>query len=81
MELQYRVFGKVNKAFILRGMHFGYGFNFDFCVTEEELQFVKERSDVKKIKDLQEKVSSKNPITLKVKKETLNNELQRTKKN
>lgn len=81
MELKYRVLGKVNNAFILRGLHFASGFNIDVSVTEEELSFVKERCNIKEIKDLKQKTITQSPVVPKVKKETLNNELQRTRKN
>jgi hypothetical protein len=52
MELQYRVLGKVNNAFILRGLHFANERTIDFVVKESELEFVKQRCDIADIKVL-----------------------------
>ena len=57
MELQYRVLGKVNNAFILRGLHFASERPIDFCVKESELGFVKQRCDIAELKVLNNLVS------------------------
>lgn len=56
MKLEYRLKGKVQKSFILRGMTFYIGENFDFVVYENELSFVKERCTISEIIDLNKKV-------------------------
>ena len=72
MEFKYRVLGKVNNAFILRGLHFTNGYNIDFCVNENELAFVKERCEVKEVKELKPKVATQSPTIPSVKKESQN---------
>ena len=72
MELKYRVLGKVNNAFILRGLHFASGFNIDFCVSGDELAFVKERCDIKEVKELKPKVAPQSPAIPTVEKESQN---------
>jgi hypothetical protein len=72
MELQYRVLGKVNNAFILRGLHFASGFNIDFCVTAEELPFVKERCEIKEVKEMKPKVAPQSPAIPNAVKESQN---------
>lgn len=52
MLFKYRVKGKVNNRFVLRGLLFNIGFPIDFCVSESELDFVKAHIDVKEIIDL-----------------------------
>lgn len=56
MKLEYRIKGKVQKSFILRGLTFRIGEDVDFVVYENELAFVKERCDVSELIDLNKKV-------------------------
>lgn len=56
MKLEYRIKGKVQKSFILRGLAFRIGEDIDFVVYENELAFVKERCDVSELIDLNKKV-------------------------
>ena len=72
MEFKYRVLGKVNNAFILRGLHFACGVSIDFAVNENELAFVKERCDIKEVKELKPKVDTQSPAIPNVKKESQN---------
>lgn len=53
MNYRYRVQGRVEKPFILRGMFFGIGADIDNYITEKELVFVKERCALTKIVDIQ----------------------------
>ena len=55
MKFKYRVKGKVEKAFIIRGLHFAIDSDIDFCITENELVFVKGRCRVDELIDLSEK--------------------------
>ena len=43
MGLKYRVKGKVEYAFILRGIHFASGMSIDLTLNENELNFIKDR--------------------------------------
>lgn len=61
MNYRYRIKGTVEKAFILRGMHFRIGTSFDTPILESELTFVKERCKISDIVDT-EQVSDQNPI-------------------
>ena len=72
MELQYRVLGKVNNAFILRGLHFASGFNIDFSVTADELPFVKERCEIKEVREMKPQVDTQSPAIPKAVKESQN---------
>ena len=72
MELQYRVLGKVNNAFILRGLHFASGFNIDFSVTADELPFVKERCEIKEVRELKTQSTPQSPAIPKAVKESQN---------
>lgn len=72
MELQYRVLGKVNNAFVLRGLHFANGFNIDVYVSGNELAFVKERCDIKEVKEVKPKVALQSPAIPIVEKESQN---------
>ena len=56
MKLEYRIKGKVQRSFILRGLAFRIGEDIDFVVYENELAFVKERCDVSELIDLNKKV-------------------------
>ncbi len=74
MQYRYRVEGKVEKSFILRGAYFAVGSTIEFCVTESELSFVKERCKLAKIVDLQKKVETPNPVSNVVKPHTTNSQ-------
>lgn len=52
MNYKYRVEGRVEKAFILRGMHFRIGGTIDNLILESELAFVKEHCRLDKVEDL-----------------------------
>lgn len=52
MNYRYKVKGRVEKAFILRGMYFRVGSPIDNQITESELSFVKERCKLEKVEDL-----------------------------
>lgn len=53
MNYRYRIKGVAEKAFILRGAHFRIGNAFDTVITENELDFVKERCKIDAIDDMQ----------------------------
>ena len=72
MGLRYRVFGKINNSFILRGLHFESGREIDFVVSESELAFVKERCDITEVKELKPNVNTKTPKSQNVAKESQN---------
>ena len=55
MKLKYRLKGKVERSFILRGVHFAPNCDIDFCIAESELAFVKDRCRVTDIIDLEPK--------------------------
>ena len=55
MTKKYRVKGKVEGAFILRGLHFAVDSDIDLCIYESELQFVQERCKVAELINLQDK--------------------------
>lgn len=52
MQYRYRVLGKVEHSFILRGAYFEVGSMIDFHITDSELSFVKERCELTQIYDL-----------------------------
>lgn len=52
MNYKYRVEGRVEKAFILRGMHFRIGGTIETAILESELAFVKERCELDKVEGL-----------------------------
>lgn len=58
MQYRYRVVGKVKQSFILRGAYFGIHSTIDFYITENELEFVKERCSLDTIEDLQKAENS-----------------------
>lgn len=58
MQYRYRVIGKVKQSFILRGAYFGINDTIDFYITENELEFVKERCSLDTIEDLQKAENS-----------------------
>jgi hypothetical protein len=52
MNYRYKVKGAVEKAFILRGMHFRIGGSIETVILESELAFVKERCTLEKVEDI-----------------------------
>ena len=62
MQYRYRVVGKVVQPFILRGAYFIKGSEIDFCITESELNFVKERCELEEVKDLQKATETTNSV-------------------
>ena len=60
MNYRYRVEGRVEKAFILRGMHFRIGGTIDTVILESELPFIKERCELNKVED---KTAPSQPIS------------------
>lgn len=52
MQYRYRVLGKVEQSFILRGAYFAIGSEIDFHITESELPFIKEMCKLTQICDL-----------------------------
>ena len=52
MNYKYRVEGRVEKAFILRGMHFRIGGTINTMILESELAFIKERCELNKVEEL-----------------------------
>lgn len=52
MIFKYRVKGKVESAFILRGLHFAVSSDIDFCIKENELQFIKDRCRIEELINL-----------------------------
>lgn len=58
MEFKYRVIGKVNNSFILRGLHFAIGSNIDFVIYESEFEFIKAHCQCKNITHLGEKAEN-----------------------
>ena len=55
MKFKYRFKGKVNSQFVLRGFLFKVGSNIDFCVSENELEFVKKHCEAIDIIDRESK--------------------------
>ena len=64
MKFKYRVKGKVNSQFVLRGMLFKKDTNLDFCVSEKELTFVKEHCSLDSIIDREPKLIVETPKTI-----------------
>ena len=62
MQYRYRVLGKVEQSFILRGAYFAIGIYIDFYIQESELPFVKERCKIDNMVDLQEKTETENSV-------------------
>ena len=56
MKFKYRVKGKVNSQFVVRGMLFRVDTNIDFCVSENELTFVKQHCSIESITNIQSKL-------------------------
>lgn len=63
MQYRYRVIGKVEHSFILRGAYFKIGSEIDFYITESEIDFVKERCKLETIEDLQKSTNAGNSIS------------------
>lgn len=55
MKFRYRFKGKVNSQFVIRGMLFKVGSNIDFCISDKELEFVKQHCTVLEIIDREPK--------------------------
>lgn len=63
MNFKYRVKGKVNGAFILRGLHFEIDSVLDIYIRESELEFLKKRVSISELIDLSEKpVETPQPV-------------------
>ena len=62
MNYRYRVKGRTEKAFILRGMYFRIGAEFNNQITESELPFVQSHCSVTEIVDLKAKTIASQPI-------------------
>ena len=62
MAFKYRVKGKVERAFIIRGLHFDVGSEIDFYVTEKELEFVKERCQIAELIDSTKPIDNPTPM-------------------
>lgn len=63
MQYRYRVEGKVEHSFILRGAFFGINDTINFYITESELDFVKERCKLNVIEDTQKPTNADNSIS------------------
>ena len=62
MNYRYRVKGRVEKPFILRGLDFNIGGTIDTSILESELAFVKERCKLENISDSYSQSLSSQPI-------------------
>ena len=63
MTKKYRVKGKVNSPFILSGLYFAIDSDMDFCISENEIEFVKERVSISELIDLSKKaIESPEPV-------------------
>lgn len=60
MQHRYKVEGKVEHSFILRGAFFGINDTINFYITESELEFVKERCKLDIIEDMQKSTETEN---------------------
>lgn len=63
MQYRYRVEGKVEHSFILRGAFFGINNTINFYITESELDFVKERCKLDVIEDMQKPTKAENSVS------------------
>lgn len=63
MQYRYRVLGKVEHSFILRGAYFAIGSKIDFYILESELSFVKERCKINNIVDFQKTTKTENSVS------------------
>ena len=64
MKFKYRFKGKVNSQFILRGFLFKVGSKIDFCISENELEFVKNHCEIIDIIDREQKPAIEIPETM-----------------
>lgn len=62
MNLRYRIKGTVTRPFILRSLHCKIGFKIDLSVTEQELEFVKDRCEIEEIVDLAQPNDNSTPV-------------------
>lgn len=63
MQYRYRVFGKVEHSFILRGAYFAVGSEIDFYITESEMPFVKEMCKINDLVDFQKSTETENSMS------------------
>lgn len=61
MRFRYRFKGKVNSQFVLRGFLFKVGSKIDFCVSENELEFVKQHCEIIEVIDREPKATIEIP--------------------
>ena len=61
MKFRYRFKGKVNSQFVLRGSLFKVGSSIDFCISESELEFVKQYCEIIEIIDREPKATIEIP--------------------
>ena len=64
MKFKYRVKGKVNSQFVVRGLLFRVGSDIDFCVSKNELEFVKQNCKISEIIDIEPKTTIEIPQTI-----------------
>lgn len=62
MNFRYRVKGRAEKSFILRGMLFRIGSEIDNYITEQELVFVQEHCAITAVVDTQSNTNATKPI-------------------
>ena len=62
MNFRYRVKGRVEKSFILRGILFRIGAEVDNYITEQELGFVQEHCVLTEVFDAQSQANATKPI-------------------
>lgn len=62
MNFRYRVKGRVEKSFILRGILFRIGAEVDNYITEQELRFVQEHCVLTEVVDTQSQANTTKPI-------------------
>ena len=62
MNYRYKVKGRVENPFILRGLDFNIGGTIDTVILESELAFVKERCRLEKVVDMQSKATNPQPL-------------------
>ena len=70
MKFKYRFKGKVNSQFVLRGFLFRVGSNIDFCISENELEFVKQHCETIEIIDREPKATIEIPEPILEEKQT-----------
>lgn len=69
MGFRYRIRGKVESPFILRGIHFTIGSDIDLIIYKHELCFVKERCQINELIDLAPPTTILKETTIKNKEE------------